>query len=488
MKRPNILLVTTDQQRHDHLGCAGVGGIETPHLDRLATEGGRFTRAYCPSPLCTPARVSMLTGQYPSTHGAWSIGVSVDPFPSPTIADRLAGAGYHTALFGKSHFVNRADEAAHMGACNGHDTSYFRSWRGPYLGFHEFQGNDGHTLNTGINQHYRVFLEEAEADFRRWFPRGEHYYDYRCGRWDIPSELHDTTWVGSLAEEFIHRQAAKKPPWFCWASFSDPHEPFVCPEPWFSRVGEVFPYEGYREGEFADRHEIYLRSLRNDFGPYNDSFGVPCVFGVETHNVTAALQATLGMVAFIDDQVGRLLTALQQTEQLENTLIVFTSDHGEMHGHHGLWGKGYAAYDDCQRVPLLLRFGESFGGISVPVNLVDLAPTFLEAAGLPPVLEMQGASLLPLARGEKPCGRDATLVECRGTHLLNQRTLVTPSHKLVVYDEVPEGELYDLEADPNQYRNVWHEPSRGDLRRSLLRLLAEMPRGSNLSSPRTSFA
>jgi len=488
MNRPNILLITTDQQRHDHLGCAGVRGIDTPHLDRLATEGGRFTRAYCPSPLCTPARVSMLTGQYPSTHGAWSIGVTANPFPAPTIADRLAGAGYHTALFGKSHFVKRADEASQMGARNGHDTEYFRSWRGPYLGFQEFQGNDGHTLNSDINQHYRVFLEDAGVDFQKWFPRGEHYYDYQCGLWKMPAEFHDTAWVGGLAEDFLWRQAHAESPWFCWASFADPHEPFVCPDPWYSRVGEVTPYAGYREGEFDDRHEIYLRSLRNDFGPYNDAFGVPCVFGVESHNVTAALRATLGMVAFIDSQVGRFLAALAKTGQLENTLIVFTSDHGEMHGHHGLWGKGYAAYDDCQRVPFLMRFGGRFGDNDAPVNLVDLAPTFLDAAGLPVPSEMQGSSLLPLIRGEECPERDGTLIECRGTEKLFQRTLVTRTHKLVVYDDTDRGELYDLENDPGQSRNLWDEAGQSPLRTELLARLERMPRDRNFSTPRTSFA
>ena len=132
---PNILLITTDQQRYDHLGMAGVHGIDTPNLDRLGREGVHFNRAYTCCPICTPARVSLLTGQYPSVHRAYSIGVTPDPFPKPTIAHILNDTGYATALFGKAHFVRRDDEARHFAGVDDPPPEFYRTNTGPYLGF-----------------------------------------------------------------------------------------------------------------------------------------------------------------------------------------------------------------------------------------------------------------------------------------------------------------------------------------------------------------
>ena len=181
MARPNILFITTDQQRFDHLGLKGLQAIDTPYLDRLGREGVHFDRAYCPSPVCTPTRVSLLTGRYPSSHLAYTIGVTPDPFPGPTLPEVLGRAGYVTALFGKTHFVRREDEARQMAGGVEPDAAFFRQWRGPYLGFQTFEGSTGHTINNIPAMHYRTFLdaftdpdpeyqwmvEEAQAELTR---------------------------------------------------------------------------------------------------------------------------------------------------------------------------------------------------------------------------------------------------------------------------------------------------------------------------------
>ena len=469
MKRPNILFITSDQHRADHLGVEGLSAIHTPNLDRIAGEGIHFRRAYTPSPTCTPARVSMLTGQWPSRHGAYTIGVTPDPFPSPTVADLLAAAGYRTALFGKSHFVSRRDEAAHMmeGSKESPD-EFFRRWSGPYAGFEEFRGSTGHTTNCVPDMHYRVFLEQSGAspeDLARWFPimAGSHHHQ-QCGPWDIPEHLHDTHWVAGLAEDYIREAASRPEPWFLWASFQDPHEPFRCPEQWFSKVRteRMQIPEGYREGEFRDRHPIYQASYDCNTRAFDDEFPTPCTDGNRewTQRREVALQATLGMVGFLDDRIGRLLATLEETGQLDNTLIVYTSDHGEMHGHHGLWGKGAVAYEDCQRVPLLVlppRAKTTNRSSDAIVNLVDLPATFLEVAGCRVPGSFQGRSLVPLMEGGNDTSRTLTKVECRATKNLYQQTLVTQRYKLVVYSDSAEGEIYDLEEDPDQYRNLWRE-------------------------------
>ena len=509
MARPNILFITTDQQRFDHLGLMGLTAIDTPNLDRLGTEGIRFNRAYCPSPICTPTRVSILTGRYPSSHLVYSIGVTPDPFPSPTLPGILSTGGYRTALFGKTHFVRRADEARHMAGGKHHDPSYFRTWRGPYLGFQDFEGSTGHTTNNVPAQHYRLFLEDAGVNYGDWFPQMSGEYDHHaCGRWNIPPEFHDTHWVADRTIDFINRQSGEQP-WFCWTSFQDPHEPHLCPEPWFSSVRseELALFEGYRDGEFDNKPEVYEMCRKKDFAHLNDWVGapdslggavrdeatVPSCFGEPEKDSQAktALQATLGMIAFLDDRLGAIMQALQAKAQLENTIIVWTSDHGEMHGHHGLWGKGIAAFEDAQRVPLLMWGPNHFprtGTTEALTNLVDLPRTFLNLAGVSAPQEFQGTDLTPLLRRESEAVQDAVLVELRATETtLNQHTLITERHKIVVYKHTDEGELYDLQIDPDQYVNLWNE--KPYLRSELLLRLARihMEREAN-GPPRMSFA
>ena len=418
MNRPNILLITTDQQRFDHLGLKGVRGIDTPNLDRLGREGVHFDRAYCPGATCTPARVSLLTGRYPSSHGAYGIGVTAEPFPHPTVAEALRGGGYSTACFGKTHFVRRADESTHVAGwpLGGPKPppEFFRDFSGPYLGFDYVQVSTGHTIEAVPDMHYRLFLEDHGADYGKWYPNvprpgvknpdgwAEDYDHWYSGPWSIPPELHDTSWVAGLTEKFIRARGARPgqtaaaqsqdKPWFCWTSFQDPHSPFACPEPWYSRVraDEISPFEGPRPGEFDDRPAFYknaaTKNLGDGWSDLDDGNGVPCCFSLERwdREAKAALQATLGMVAFIDDRVGAILRALEESGQTRNTLVIFTTDHGDMLGHHGLWGKGLPAYEDFQRIPMLAwgpGLVKPIGTTQALVNLVDLPQTFLACAG-----------------------------------------------------------------------------------------------------------
>jgi len=495
-KRPNILLITTDQQRHDHLGVAGMPGIATPHLDRLATEGVRFTRGYCPSPICTPSRVSMLTGRYPSSHGAYSIGVTADPFPRPTLPEMLGAAGYATALLGKAHFVRRADEPAHIIGHADPKPEDFRDFHGPYLGFEAIATSIGHTINAQPDMHYRVFLEEAGVDYTPWFPQlGDAYDHHQCGPWDIPEEYHDTHWVGELTCDYIRRQRDNDRPWFCWASFQDPHEPFVCPEPWFSRVDMtgVEPWPEEQPGEFDDKPRFYREGPNIFCEP--DGPPVPCVGRHPrwTEQARTALQATLGMVGFIDDRVGRMLAELQRTGQADNTIIIFTSDHGEMHGHHGYWGKGLTAWEDCQRIPLLAWGPDHVqprGDVHGLANLVDLPRTILRWAGVDEPAGIQGANLAPICRGETDSVQPATLIECRPTECsVYQQTFITDRYKLVIYRDGPFGELYDLRDDPDQFVNLWEAAAHQPVKHDLMQQLAQhhMTREGRVN-PRPSFA
>ncbi len=498
MQPPNILLVTTDQQRWDHVGLLGLPGIETPALDRIGQDGVCLTRAYCPSPTCTPTRASLLTGQYPSSHGAFSIGTSLDIDPASTLPGRLRGAGYATSLIGKAHFVRRAlEEASVSGMADPPDEVF----AGPsdYAGFEEAWVSTGHTTNTRPECQYKMFLKEAGVDPSPWFPalRGEAPDGSAAGAWDIPPDFHTTGWIGGLADEWIGRQNGERP-WFSWVSFEDPHEPFLCPREWYDRVdrSQLQAFVGARRGEFEDKPPVYrdlhFADAKTKHDRYADAAALPCVYANKKLDERAvdALQATCGMIGFIDAQVGRILARLESSGQLENTVIVFTSDHGEMHGHHGFWGKGATAYDDCQKVPLLIwapGFGKRRGVHDALVNLVDLPKTFLSMAGLGGIPGLQGEDLGGYIRGETDRGRAVTRVECHATDKLYQETLVTDRHKLVIYRDWDVGELYDLRKDPDQYENLWdREPAlRGQL---LLRLAQERLRDEPQANPREAFA
>jgi len=492
---PNILFIITDQQRFDHLGLKGVTGIETPHLDRLGREGVLLDRSYCPCPICTPTRLSMLTGLYPSHHGGYSIGLSPDPFPETTIPGALKQKGYRTALFGKTHFVARPDEETHMAGGKEPAEDFFKSWTGPYCGFDFIQASTGHTINHKPSMHYREFLKGRGEDYTPWFPQLGPEYDHNaCGSWNIPAEVHDTQWVADCTRAFIRDTTDQ--PWYCWAAFQDPHEPHVCPEPWFSRVdADNMPeLEGYREGEFDDKPDIYRRLHQEPAYAGEDEHGIPCVRKKDrlTRQRKEAMQATLGMVAFLDHQVGEIMKTLEETGQADRTLVVFTSDHGEMHGHHGFWGKGLTAYDDCQRVPLLIWGPKLFSkrGMCNPmVSLVDLPATFLQLAGVEDYPHTQGTNLLPYLREETDDVQKGVVVECRANrNEYNQITYVTRDYKLILTQPEETGELYNLREDPDQYRNLWSHPDVQVLKAELLEeLLRTRMRNEPSYTPRFTF-
>ena len=490
----NILFISTDQQRWDHIGVE-TPFLRTPTLDRLAREGVHFTRAYTPSPLCTPCRVSWLTARYPSSHGAYSIGVNAAPFPGLTVPQLLRQAGYRTALIGKTHFVPRADEPDHFAGQADPSPEFFRSHFGPYLGFDHVETSRGHTTDAVPDMHYRAWLEEKGVNYAEWFPKMTGAYDpKKAGSWNIPPEFHDSTWVAERTTDWILSQPSDSA-WCCWMQFQDPHNPIVCPEPWFTRAGELplEPFPGERPGEFDDKPAFYREASGGDWSRFDDGRGVPCAYPVRELDAQAraALQATYGMIEFLDDRIGWTLAQLKAVGRLENTVVVFTSDHGEYHGHHGFWYKGLPAYEDAQRVPFIV-----WGRGVVPqrstavVNTLDTAATFLAMAGveIPPFT--QGNDLGPILKGEKlHFAPDCTLIENMATDRIYQLTLVTRMHKLVVYRDSDEGELYDLAADPDQLRNLWHEPQSADLKTSLLLAMTrEQLRAQGPRHQRSAFA
>ncbi len=500
-RRPNLLFITTDQQRWDSLGLHGRPGYRSPNLDRLAAEGVCFDRAYCPAPVCTPARVSIITGQYPTRHGAYQIGM--EPVPAlegPTLGTILSGHGYRTALIGKTHFVARLIEHQHVaGVANPDldgpdpDEAFWRSFDGPYLGFQFVRHCQSHTADKPPNAHYRAWLQKQGLDL-------DHLHNRRgrsgnavarvnpYGRWEIDEAHTQTAWIAEEATAWMERQQESGEPWFCWASFQDPHPPYVCPEPYYSQVDMTgVDLGGFREGEWDDKPAFYRRFAAGHYWgdetdtdfidpdcpvkniPANGRYG-------NVKDPARAIQAYIAMCNMVDVYVGKLLAALDRVGARENTLIIFTTDHGDTLGRHGLWGKGIAAYDDHQRIPAVASWPAAqkgpVGRTASAFNLVDVLPTFLDAAGAPTPPFVQGISQLPVIRGETAVLRDWALVDFLATVKLHQRTFVHGDWKLVVYRHADYGELYNLKDDPDQYENLFERPQAREVRERLLHRLA----------------
>jgi arylsulfatase A-like enzyme len=479
--QPNLLLITSDQQHWNTLGIDNPR-INTPNLDRLAREGTLFDRAYCPNPTCSPTRASIITGMYPAWHGCWTIGVML-PEDVPTLGDALQDNGYHTTLIGKAHFQPLASTPESPSIeCHPklRDLDFWRRFHGPWYGFQHIEVARGHADEHLVGQHYAIWMEEKGLKnwpdyFDEWPPnRGA---PQRRHAWDLPEELHYTTWTGERTIANLERHAAEEQPFCLWSSFHDPHPPYLVPEPWASmyRPEDMEP-GGLSEGEL-DLLPPHFRKTQEkdpDFSMYRETHGP---HGFHSHLVDEALlrrdiATYYGMISFMDRWIGEILDALERLGLAQNTLVVFASDHGHFLGQHGLIAKGAFHFEDMLRVPMIVRWpGRVPAGRRTPAlqSLVDLAPTFLAAAGIEVPGIMQGVNQLDVWRGRAETARDHIIVENRHEPtLVHVRTYVDERYKITVYRDREYGELFDLQEDPRETRNLWDDPGSAALKCRLL--------------------
>lgn len=472
---PNVLVITTDQQRADSLGCYGSTFTATPCLDRLAGEGAVFSRAYCVNPVCTPARASLFSGQYVSRHGAWNVGMNV-PEETVLLSHRLAECGYRTHNIGKAHFQAFDGTPAQSKESIPHWTETYPGFCGPYYGFQTVELSIGHTF-YGLTGHYgawvrtQVSAEEFAAYRQISSLCASDTYSSEAYSWPLPQRLHSSVWTADRTIDFLARQDGTQP-FFLAVGFQDPHHPHALPVDFTDRVRpEDVPLPDYTEGELDDKppHFREARVGGLERSDMRGAFAVAGQGGGADYRTISERDARLGrayyysMVRLIDQQMGRILDALERSGLAENTLVIFTTDHGELLGDHGLWMKGPFHYEQLVRIPMLMRWPGGFAGgqrHSALINQVDLAPTVLAAVGQPLPAELDGVNALPLLRGQTTRLREATLVECiDDPHKLRLKTIVTDNRKLTWYAGQPYGELYDLEADPREKINRWDDPA-----------------------------
>lgn len=459
--RPNIVLITTDQQRWDTLGCAGNAVVRTPHIDRLAAEGVCFARAYAQSPLCMPSRASLITGRYPRAHGVMTNWVSL-PAGEASMQDCLRGAGYTTAAVGKMHYrllLNTGTEADAL--------------QSPPYGYDHLVLADGkYGVLSPAEDDYRTLLRQ-----QGWFDASRDYWKdpavygaFEAVASPLPPELYIDQFIGDAAVGFLRR--GTREPFFLWVSFCSPHHPFDPPRPYDTLYDPAdMPSPHRREDELERKPPEYGAHLEQILGIRT---GRPRRLTEEV--VRRVIAYYYGMITLLDAQVARVLQVLREAALLERTAIVFASDHGEFLGDHGLLLKAEMLCDALVRVPLVVRYPARFAG-GAPreefVELVDLLPTMLDLAGVNVPARVQGRSLVPLCEGQGAGWRDSAFAEYE-----HRKMLRTDDWKLVWHSGKPWGELYDLRNDPHELLNLYDDPGyaarREALRGALLnRLVAD---------------
>ena len=488
-QRPNILLITSDQQHYSTLGAVN-DRLRTPALDRLCREGTRFDRAYCPNPTCTPTRASIITGKMPSEHGAWSLGTKLFE-DVPTVGEALGRAGYYTALVGKAHFQPLASRPGMESLeCQPtlRDLDFWRKFNGPWYGFQRVELARNHGDESHAGQHYAIWMEDRGLkDWRKYFhpwPRAKtgdgwtrDYFRPENNAWTLPQEHHYTRWTGERTIAQIERAAAEGKSFFVWSSFHDPHPPYIVPEPWASMYDPAeMPIGRLTPGEHDANPEHFGRTQTDDPDYWREARRGEAIHGGRCHlhdrdELRKNVAAYYGMVSFMDQQIGLILDTLDRLGLTENTLVVFSTDHGHFLGQHGLVAKAIHHYEDLLRVPFIVRLpGKARAGTVSDAlqNLVDLTPTFLTAAGLETPGDMTGVNQLDTWSGG-PAAREWSITENHhGTRHFHMRTLVGQRYKITVYREGDDGELFDLQEDPGEIRNLWHDPSAAAVKAEML--------------------
>ncbi|MDA0990125.1 MAG: sulfatase-like hydrolase/transferase [Verrucomicrobia bacterium] len=503
MPQPNIILITSDQQRRDSLSCYGSTFTTTPATDRLAAEGVVCERAYCTNPVCTPSRASIFTCQYMSRHGAWNVGTRV-PGDTTMVSHRLAAAGYQTHYIGKMHFQPHGDNDPSNVESMHHWQQHYPAFTGPYFGFENIEASLGHS-DYGLSGHFGAWLrtqvsEEELLRLNQMTLVGTQTFGGEAYDWDLPVRLHNSTWVTDRAVDFVQRHDGRKP-FLLAIGYQDPHHPHGLPRDYAGRLAPAnVPPPAFHAGELDDKPPHFMAAhhgtladsgLLGDYKMGGQGKG-HAYRSASAADIQLARAYYFSMCKLMDEQMARLLDALDAQDLTDNTLIIFTTDHGELLGDHGLWLKGPFHYDELTRVPVIIRWphglpaGRRTDGL---LSQVDIVPTLLAAAGQPIPEELDGVNALPLLRGETDTIRPSAFVECTDDpKALRCKTIVTTTHKLTVYHGQDFGELYDLDNDPGEVTNLWNNPDYAADRERLLRQVIDHGERLERRVPRQSYS
>ena len=516
---PNFLLFITDQQRADHLGCYGNPLLRTPHIDGIAQRGWRFDRFFVANPICMPNRATLMTGRMPTLHGVRHNGVPLS-LQQTTFVERLRAEGYRTALVGKSHLQNFTGEPvkfppryeagtrpppegmtdAWHGLLRGkeYDNEQPADWmsdpapqvRLPFYGFDHVELCTWH--GDMVQGHYLRWLRDKDpAALARW--GAEHseimagYSAPQARRPRVPEELYPSSYIAERTTVWLqeHARAGGGQPFFMQCSFPDPHHPFTPPGKYWNMYDPaaiVLPPSFYQPaiGQaplLAEAHDELRRGVAK-----RDWVGEYAVLEHEAKQITAL---TYGMIGLIDDCVGRVLAALNDLNLDRDTVVMFTSDHGDWMADHGMMQKGPLHYRGLIRVPFIWSDPAAPAPGSVTSELagtLDIARSVLDRAGLAPHNGMQGQPANRIVSEGKASQHDGLVVEQTTqrpvpgfTEPVRVRTFVDRDWRLSLWSGMDRGELYNLGDDPFEQRNLWDDPASYHNRSELMhRMLVKM--------------
>jgi choline-sulfatase len=433
VNKPNVLLIMTDEQRWDTLGCYGNEVVETANLDWLASEGTVFTNAYTCTPSCIPARASLMTGMDPWNVGILGMGKGQGPLSNleNSIPGELSKSGYHTQGVGKMHFTPQ------------------RSLQG----FH----------NTVIEEVTRVEPPGHYNDYGRWFEANktgdygpyDHAIDnnsWMARPYHAPEFLHPNNWTINESICFLLERDPTKP-FFLKTSFTRPHAPFDAP-PYYFDYYEKQELPQASVGEWASIHDVPGAAAEPNAWHGH----------VSDRNIHKARAGYYGQIHHIDHQIGRLFNFMRNQRLLDNTIIIFTSDHGNMMGDHHLWRKTYA-YEGSAHIPLIVRLPKPLrvnvqSKVHLPVCLQDIMPTILEVADAEIPKSVDGRSLLPLIRGEAVPWREFVHGEHCGTYddSTEMQYLTDGTWKYIWYTRADREQLFNLSDDRHELHDLTQVP------------------------------
>ncbi len=436
MNPRNVVVFITDGHRKDTVGCYGNELLETPHVDAFSEAGVRFERAFGTHSVCMPSRASIYTGRYPHIHGVWANGVPLSRSET-TLPQVLSEAGYATCAAGKIHFEPQQKYPGNVPMI-----------QGPYYGFSEV-----HISENRLGQEYLKFIDQEHPELS----------EQARTRRNMPEEAHELQWITSRAIDFIERQAAGERPFYCHCSFHELSPPCTPPAGW---------------ARHYDPADVPVPELRADDLRKKPDWYRECYEGYVANGRQpdeATLREYIGsyydQVRFLDHQFGRIIAALEELGIADDTLVLFTADHGLSLNDHFQWRHGPFLFDQVTNVPMIWRLpGGASGAVTEElVEGVDIMPTILDLLGVQQPAGVQGRSMAPILRGDEGArGRESVLMQERQAPDLAARGLEperitewavrTDEWKLIHYPGEEFGELYDLRSDPGEFDNLWADP------------------------------
>ena len=489
MPRPrNILFIMCDQLRFDYLSCHGHPTLQTPHIDALAERGVSFTRAFCQSPICGPSRMSFYTGRYMSSHGAnWNgFPLSVHEW---TLGDYLRPLDYRVALIGKTHHAADTEGMARLGISPHSQTGIYLS----QCGFEPYERDDGLHPDQSVDPdlaYNRYLNEQGYPGKNPWHDvansaateHGEILSGWQMRHARLPArvaEQHsETAYMTDRAIQFI--EEASDQPWCAHLSYIKPHWPYIAPEPYHA----IYSAQDILPAQRTEQERTHPHPVVAAFMQHEDSQSFHSQEVRET-----VIPTYMGLIKQIDDHIGRLVAYLKRTERLQNTLIVFTSDHGDYLGDHWL-GEKDLLHDTVAQIPLIICDPDKRADVTRGQQLdhlvesIDLIPTFIEAAeGEYTHQRLEGRSLLPLlhnldSNNVKTVWRDAVFSEADYAMRQARLTLgLTPSEaraymirtqqwKYIHYEHYPP-QLFNIQDDPQELHDLGTDAGHESIRKEL---------------------